>query len=160
MAATQVLRTRPFHIYITETQSFPNSTLAKAAGQIGLSGTRQSEEISTGKSIYVMTRGQWVDMQTSFAAMEQDKDSDPDTQKAREQSECKALPDEPMYGQPARVYLKSTPALGSEMKLWISKTTNLPIRVDMTNDHGAMKLSTVSHYEYSGVQAPAHTITM
>jgi hypothetical protein len=29
----------------------------------------------------------------------------------------------------------------------------------MTNDHGAMKLSTVSRYEYSGVQAPAHTIT-
>lgn len=159
-AATQVLRTTPFHIYMTETQGFSNPNMARAAGQIGMGGTRESEEISTGKSIYVMTRGKWIDMQTSFAAMEQDKDSDPDTKKAMEESQCKALPDESMYGQPARVYLRSTPALGSEMKLWISKTTNLPIRVDMTNDQGAMKMLTVSRYEYGGVRAPAHAVTM
>jgi hypothetical protein len=106
-----------------------------------------------------MTRGKWVDMQTSFAAMEQDKDADPDTRKAMEESKCKALPDEAMYGQPARVYLRSTPTLG-EMKLWISKATNLPIRVDMTHDEGPMKMVTVSRYEYTGVQAPEHAITM
>jgi hypothetical protein len=65
-----------------------------------------------------------------------------------------------MYGQPARVFLRSTPALSSEMKLWISKTTNLPIRMDMTHDQRAMKMLTVSRYEYRGVQAPAHAITM
>jgi hypothetical protein len=32
--------------------------------------------------------------------------------------------------------------------------------MDMTNDQGAMKVLTVSRYEYSGVQAPANTITM
>jgi hypothetical protein len=160
IAATQVLRTTPFHLYLTETQSFTNPVLAKAAGQAGMGRTRQSEEISTGKNIYVMTRGQWIDMQTSFADMEQEKDSDPDARKALEESPCKALPDETMYGQPARVYLRSTPALGSEMKLWISKATNLPIRMDMTHDQRAMKMLTVSRYEYRGVQAPAHAITM
>jgi hypothetical protein len=65
-----------------------------------------------------------------------------------------------MYGQLASVYLRSTPALASEMKVWISKTTNLPIRTDMTNDQGAMKMLTVSRYEYAGVQAPARAMTM
>jgi hypothetical protein len=156
--ATQALRTRPFHIYMTETQSFTNQTMAKAAGQIGMGGTKQSEEISTGKNVYVMSRGKWIDMQTSFTAMGQDKDSDADAKKAMEDSKCKALPDEAMYGQPARVYLRSTP--GTDTKLWISKTTNLPIRMDIAHDEGAMKMLTVSRYEYSGVQAPAHAITM
>ena len=159
-AASQVLRTTPFHIYMTETKSFANQNMAKAAGQIGMGGTRQSEEISTGKNIYVMSRGKWVDMQTSFAAMEQDKDADPDTKKAMEESKCKVLPDEAMYGQPARVYLRSTPALGTELKLWVAKTTNLPIRMDLTHDQGAMKMLMVSRYEYSGVQPPAHAMTM
>jgi hypothetical protein len=160
MAATKVLRTMPVHIYVTETQSFTNANMAKAAGTIGMGGTKQSEEISTGKNVYVMTGDKWIDMQTGFAAMEQDKDTDPDTKKALEESMCKVLPDEAMYGQPAAVYLQSTPGLGIETKLWISKTTNLPVRMDMTNDQGAMKMLTVSRYEYSGVQAPAHAITM
>jgi hypothetical protein len=156
----QVLRTTPMHIYMTETQNFANPTLAKSAGQLGMGGTKQSEEISTGKNIYVMTDGRWVDMQISFAAMQEDKDSDPDTEKAMEESRCKALPDEVMFGQPASVYLQSTPALGIETKLWISKATNRPVRTDMTNEGGAMKMLTVSRYEYSGVQAPAHSVTM
>jgi hypothetical protein len=159
-ATTQALKTTPFHLYMTETQSFTNPNMAKAAGQIGMGGTKQSEEISTGKNIYVMSGGKWIDMQTSFAAMEQGKDSDPDAKKAMDDSKCKALPDEAMYGQPARVYLQSTPSLGIETKLWISKTTNLPVRSDTTNDQGAMKMMTVSRYEYNGVQAPAHTVTM
>ncbi len=160
LAATQVLRTMPVHIYMTVTQNFTNPNVAKSAGSIGMGGTHQSEEISTGKTVYVMTHGKWVDMQTSFAAMPQDNDPDPDTKKALEESKCKALPDEAMYGQATNVYFRSTPDLGMEMKLWISKTTKLPVRTDMTNDQGAMKMLTVSRYEYSGVQAPAHAITM
>jgi hypothetical protein len=160
IAATRMLSTVPFHMYTTETQSFANQTMAKAAGQIGMGGTRQSEEISTGKSVYVLTRGKWIDMQTSFAAMQQDPDSDPDAKKAMDESKCKALPDEAMYGQPARVYLRSTPATGTDMKIWISKSANLPIRTDITHDQDAMKMLTVSRYEYSGVQAPEHAITM
>jgi hypothetical protein len=158
--ATQLLKTVPFHIYITETRSFANSAVAKAGAQIGMGGTKQVEEISTGKSIYVLTNGKWVDMQTSFAAMEDDKYSDPDTLKAIEESKCKALPDEAMYGQSARVFFQSIPGLGIETKLWISKSTNLPLRSDMTNDGGAMKMMTVSRYEYDGVRAPAQTVTM
>jgi hypothetical protein len=123
-----------------------------------MGGTKQSEEISTGKNIYVMNGGKWIDMQTSFAAMQDGKDSDPDTKKALEESKCKALPDETMYGQAASVYLQSTPALGIETKLWISKITHLPVRTDISIDQGAMK--TVARYEYSGVQAPANAKTM
>jgi hypothetical protein len=159
-AASQVLRTKPFHLYLTETQSFPNQTLAQAAGQIGVGGTKQSQEISTGKSIYVMSRGKWIDMQTSFASTEQDKDSDPRSVKAMETSKCQALPDETMYGQASRVYLQSTPALGTETKLWISKTTGLPVRADITHNEAAMKMVTVTRYEYTGVQAPANAMTM
>lgn len=159
-ASTRALRTVPFHAYMTETQSFSNSTMAKAAGQIGMGGTRQSEEISTGKNIYVLTGGKWIDMQTNFAAMEQDKDTDPDTKKAMEGSECKALPDEAMYGEQTSVYFQNVPALGIKTKLWISKATNRPVRTDTTNDAGSMKMMTVSRYEYSGVQAPAHPMTM
>jgi hypothetical protein len=160
MAATKALRAMPVHIYMTETQSFANPNMAKAAGTIGMGGTKRSEEISTGDNVYVMTGGQWIDMQISFAAMQQDKDTDPDTKKALEESQCKVLPDETMYGQTAKVYLQSNPGLGIETKLWISKTTNLPVRTDMTNDQGAMTMLTVSRYEYSGVQAPAHATTM
>ena len=156
----QVLRTTPTHIYMTQTQRFTNSTMGKAAGQIGMGGTKQSEEISTGKNIYVLTNGKWIDMQTSFAAMEEDKESDPDTRKAMEESTCKALPDELMFGQPTSVYLQSIPALGTETKLWISKTTNRPVRVDITHDTGPMKMVSVSRYEYTGVQAPSQSITM
>lgn len=31
--------------------------MAKAAGQIGMGGTQQSEEVSAGKNIYVLRRG-------------------------------------------------------------------------------------------------------
>jgi hypothetical protein len=158
--ATHVLTTIPFHLYMTETRSFTNPNMAKAAGQLGMGGTGQPEEISTVKDTYVMTDGKWVDMQTSFAAMESDKDTDEDTKKAMEGSTCKALPDEVMYGQPASVYVQSVPDLGIQTKLWISKTTNLPVRSDMTNDQGAMKVLTVSRYEYGGVQAPANAMTM
>jgi hypothetical protein len=160
-AVMQTLRTTPMHIYLTETPNFTNAVMAKEAGQIGMGGTKQSEEISTAKSIYVMTDGKWVDMQTSFAAMEADKVSDPDTEKALADAKCKALPDEVMFGQPTKVYVQSIPGLGTETKLWISKATGRPVRTDMTNDGGgAMKMMTVSRYEYTDVQPPAHAMTM
>jgi hypothetical protein len=65
-----------------------------------------------------------------------------------------------MFGQPASVYLQSIPTLGIETKVWISKATNRPVRSDMTNDAGSMKMLTVSRYEYANVQAPAHVVTM
>lgn len=159
-AASETLNTQPFHLYMTQTQSFSNQTLAQAAGQIGMGGAKQSEEISTGKDIYVLTRGKWIDMQTSFAAMQQDKESDPDAVKAMETRKCQALPEETMYGQATRVYLQSTPALGIETKLWVSKSTGRPVRTDITNSQGPMKQVTVTRYEYTGVQAPANAMTM
>ena len=56
-------------MFMTETQRVANPNMAKAADQIAMGGTKQSEEISTGKNIYVMSKGKWIDMQTSFAAM-------------------------------------------------------------------------------------------
>jgi hypothetical protein len=159
-SVTQRLWNLPFHIYMTETQTITNPAMAKVAGQIDMGGTKQSEEISTGKSIYVLNRGRWIDMQTSFAEMQKDKDSDADSKKALEDSKCQSLADESMYGQPAKVYLQSNPGVGIATKLWVSKATNLPIRTDTNTDQGPLKILTVSRYEYGGVQAPAHAITM
>jgi hypothetical protein len=159
-SVTQPLRTTPFHMYMTQTQTYTNSAMASAAGQMGMTGPRQSEEISTGKNIYVLTRGKWIDMQTSFAAMEQDKDDDPDTKKALDESKCQALPDETVDGQAAKVYQRSTPGLNMVVKVWISKSTKLPIRTSTSNDEGGMKMSSVARYEYGNVQAPAQTTTM
>jgi hypothetical protein len=159
-SASSALRTKPFHMYMTATESFSRPNMAKAASSIGMGGTKQSEEISTGKSIYVMTRGKWIDMQTSFADMENEKDGDPDTKKALESSKCKALPDEAVFGQSASVYFESTPGLGIETKLWVSKSTHLPLKTDITNDQGTMKTVSSSRYEYSNVQAPSGAISM
>ncbi len=159
-AALQALRTTPMHIYMTQTQLFNNPAMGKAAAQIGMGGSKQSEEISTGKDIYVLTNGRWIDMQTSFAAMEDDKDSDPDTRKAMDESTCKVLADDSTLGEPTSVYLQSIPSLGTETKVWISKVTNRPVRSETTHDSGAMKIVSVSRYEYAGVQAPSQSVTM
>ena len=58
--------------------------------------------------------------------MEQEKDSDPDAQKAREESKCKVLPDETVNGQQASVFVETTPEL--ETKVWISRASKLPIQ--------------------------------
>lgn len=152
----------PVHIFMTETRSWSKNLSGAAAG-MGMGGAKTSQEISTGKDVYVMHGGKWIDMQTNFAEMTKQGDpSDPEIKKAQAGSRCTALPDETVAGQAAAVYQQHNPGLGIDTKIWISKSTHLPLKSEITNKAGgpAMTSFTVSTYDYNNVRAPAGAITM
>lgn len=152
----------PVHIFMTETRTWSKNLSGAAAG-MGMGGTKKSEEISTGKAVYVMHDGRWIDMGASFAGMMEHGDpNDPDVKKMREANRCKALSDETVAGQPAAVYQEHNPELGIDTKIWISKSTHLPLKSEITNKAGgsAMTSVTVSTYGYDNVRAPTGAISM
>jgi hypothetical protein len=154
------LKNKPFHMYMTSEDRF-DPKLAKAAASIGMAGVKKSEEIWTGKDIYVLNEGTWIDMRTSFADMMNDAEkNDPDIRKVREAERCQALPDEVAFGQPATVYQTHNPQTGVSTKIWLSKATHLPLKSEITTDAGPMKSLTSSRYEYGSVQAPANAVSM
>jgi len=152
---------RPVHIFMTETRTW-SKPLSKAAAGMNMGGTKKSEEISTGNALYVKHGARWIDMQTSFAGMMKLGDpNDPDTKKALEAKQCKALPDEAVSGQAAAVYQEHNPS-GIDTKIWISKSTHLPLKSEITNKASGPALTsfTVSTYDYDGVRAPVGAISM
>jgi hypothetical protein len=150
----------PFHIYMTEQRSFGNQTLAKAGAQLGLTGAKKSEEISTGKDVYVLNNGKWIDMQTNFFGMSKADPNDPDVKKMRETARCHTLPDTMAAGQPASGYEETNSATGIDSKVWVSKISHLPLKAELTNNDTAMKTFTTMTYDYRNVQAPAGAMTM
>ncbi len=152
----------PVHMTMTETETW-SKNLSKAAASIGMGGTKTSEEISTGQDVYVRHGSKWIDMQTSFAEMAKLGDpNDPETKKEREAEQCQMLPDETVAGQAAAVYQARNPVSGIDMKIWVSKSTHLPLKSEMTNKAGgsAMSSFTVSSYDYKNVRAPVGAISM
>ncbi|HEY2445173.1 MAG TPA: hypothetical protein VGI20_05480 [Rhizomicrobium sp.] len=154
------LRSKPFHVYMTSEDKFSSGTLSKAAAGMGMAGVKQSEEIWTGKDIYVLHNGKWIDMQTSFTEMNKDDTNDPDIKKARDAERCVALPDETVFGQNAAVYRIHNPELGADTKIWVSKTSHLPLKSEITTSTGPMTSFATSRYEYTNTQAPANSISM
>lgn len=163
MQSQRSMANTPVHISMTETQTW-SKNLSTAAAGIGASGTKKSEEISTGKDIYVLNRGNWIDMQMSFLEMTKsgDPNKDPDIKKMQEAARCAALPDETVAGQPAAVYLEHNSDSGIDTKIWISKSTHLPLKSEIPNKAAgaAMSSFTVSTYDYKNVRAPAGAISM
>jgi len=148
----------PFHMYMTSQTTFKNAASARAGAQIGMAGTKKSEEISTGKDIYVLHDGKWIDMKTDPS-----KKADPDDEDAkasREAARCHALPDEMVAGQPASVYQQDNAADGMHLKFWMSKSTHLMLKSELTTDAGPMKQVALSTYDYKNVQAPSGAMTM
>lgn len=158
-AAMDAARIKPFHTYTTTTTTVSGAMKA-AAATLGMGGTEQSEEISTGKTFYVLSKGRWIDMQINFARMEKDKDNDPDAQEAARSSKCQVLPDETVFDEPASVFLETTQSLGVQTKLWVLKSTHLPIRTDITVGAGGLKTVSSSRYVFANVLAPLNAITM
>ncbi len=154
------MQTRPVHITMTETRSWSKALSGAAAG-MGVGGVKTSEEISTGKAVYVLHDGKWIDMGASFAGAHADP-NDPEVKKAQEGKRCTALPDEIVAGQAAAVYRERNPVLGIETKIWIAKSTRLPLKSEITNKAGgpAMTSVTVSTYDYNNVRAPTGAMTM
>jgi hypothetical protein len=102
-------------------------------------------------------------MQTSFSEMAKLGDpNDPDIKKPSEAERCQALPDETVAGQKAAVYHEYNPESGIDVKIWISKSTHLPLKSELTNKAAgaAMSTFTVSAYDYNNVRAPSGAITM
>lgn len=161
MQSQRSMASTPVRISMTETRNW-SKALSQAASGMGMGGAKKSEEISTGKSVYVLDGGKWIDMQTSFAGMAKLGDpSDPDIKKAQEATRCQALPDETVTGQAAAVYVEHNPS-GIDTKIWISKSTHLPLKSEITNKAAgaAMTSFTVATYDYNNVRAPAGAITM
>lgn len=150
---------KPVHITMTETRTW-SKTLSRAAAGMGMGGVEKSEEISTGKNVYVMRRGKWIDMGATFAGANGDP-NDPEIKKAQEGKRCQALPDETVGGQAAAVYEEHNPS-GIDTKIWISKSTRLPLKSKITNKAAgsAMTSVTVSAYDYNDVRAPVGAISM
>jgi len=159
MQSERSMANTPVHITVTENRSW-SKNLSKAAAGMGMGGMKTSEEVSTGKALYVRHGSQWIDMGASFAGMRGDP-NDPEIRKAQEAERCKALFDETVAGQAAAVYQEHNPA-GIDTKIWISKSTHLPIKSEITNTAGgpAMTSVTVSTYDYKNVRAPVGAITM
>jgi hypothetical protein len=155
MQSQKSMANMPVRITMTETETL-SKNLSRAAASIGIGGTKKSEEISTGKDVYVVHGGKWIDMQTSFAEMAKpgDADNDPDIKKTREAERCKALPDDTVAGQAAAVYQAHNPESGIDTKIWISKSTHLPLKSEITNKAGGAAMSTfaVSTYDYTNVR--------
>ncbi|HEX3429651.1 MAG TPA: hypothetical protein VHT03_02100 [Rhizomicrobium sp.] len=162
LAVQTDLRNRPFHMYITSEMKFSGGRLSAAAASIGVAGARKSEEIWTGKDVYVLNNGRWIEMNTSFAEMQKDATDDPDSRKAREAERCAALPDETVYGQSAAVYRMHTHNLERDVdtKIWVSKSSRLLLKSEFTTNAGSTKNFATSRYEYTGVQAPANAISL
>lgn len=160
MQSEKSMANTPVHITLVETRTWSKG-LSQPASRMGMDGTKTSEEISTGKAVYVLNRGRWIDMGTSLAGMHGDP-NDPEIKKAQEGARCTALPGETVAGQAAAVYQQHNPVLGIDTKIWISKSTHLPLKSEITNRAGgpAMTSFTVSTYDYNNVRAPTGAITM
>lgn len=161
MQSQRNMANTPVHITLAETETW-SKNLSRAAASIGMGGTKKSEEISTGKGVYVRHGEKWIDMQMSFAEMAKMGDpNDPDIKKAREAERCTTLPDEVVSGQTAAVYREHNPS-GIDTKIWISKSTHLPLKSEITNKAAgtAMSSFTVETFDYKNVRAPVGAISM
>ena len=147
-------------MYTTSDNKFGSPTFDKAAASIGVAGVKKSEEIWTGKDVYVLNKGRWIDMHTNFAEMNNGREDDPDAKKAHEAERCETLPDETVFGQSAAVYQIHDPVLGNDTKIWVSKSNHLPIKSESTTHTGQATFFASSRYDYDNVQAPANSISM
>jgi hypothetical protein len=145
---------------MTSEDRFSAGKLSEAAAGMGMGGKKTSEEIWTGKDVYVLHGRTWIDMQTTYAEMTRDGANDPDIKKAHEAEQCAMLPDEMVFGQDAAVYRTRNPVLGVDGKVWVSKSSHLPLKAETTTDAGPMKSFASMRYEYTDVQAPANAMSM
>jgi hypothetical protein len=105
-----------------------------------------SEQINTGKVMYLLMNGKWVVSKITPQAMrEQELDNIKNSTAA-----CSLVRDEPVDGVSATLYKvhEERDGTGSDAQIWISKANGLPLR--MKSEDPAFD----SHYSYSNVVAP------
>jgi len=107
---------------------------------------RLSEQINTGKILYLLTNGKWAVARITPEAMrEQETENIKDSNAV-----CSVVRDEPVDGVNATLYKVHEERAGSasDSQVWISKANGLPLRMKM--DEPAVD----SRYSYSNVVAP------
>jgi len=103
-----------------------------------------SEEISTGKALYILQVGKWtVSPITAAEMLQQQQDNIKNAKMA-----CRAVRDETVDGVSATLYSVHTEIndIASDAQIWISKSTGLPVLLKMD--------AIESHYVYADVVAP------
>ena len=111
------------------------------------------ELISTADAMYVQIKGQWhKSPRTPKDYLAQQEEN---IRKVTVAS-CTALPDEAVDGKPASVYhahYEQKDLGASDAKIWIAKSTGLPIRTDVSLQAG-QKTSVSTHFDYANIKAP------
>jgi hypothetical protein len=105
-----------------------------------------SEQINTGKVLYLLTNGKWTVSKLSPQAMrEQETDNIKNSRTA-----CSVVREEPVDGVSATLYRvhEERDGAASDSQIWISKANGLPLRVQ--SEEPAFD----THYSYSDVAAP------
>lgn len=107
---------------------------------------RLSEQINTGKLLYIMTDGKW---KLSKITPQDMRDQRADNIKNSNTS-CSVVHDEPIDGVSATLYKVHEERDGesTDSQVWIAKANGLPVRVKSENPPFD------SHYSYSDVAVP------
>jgi hypothetical protein len=106
--------------------------------------TELTEEIYTGKSLYIMHGGKWTMSPITSAEMREQQEENNKRKMA-----CRAMRDETVDGVSATLYSVHAESDGIvlDAQMWISKSAGLPV---------IMKMSAIeSHYVYTDVVAPS-----
>ncbi len=144
-AITKMLRT-PNHQYMS--QNSANEGLMNG-GKL-----RTSESISTEDTSYVKIQDQW--RKVPFSRQDMLKQEEESHQNSKET--CQFLRDDSSEGDPASVYGAHSEAEGgkSDVQIWISKASGLPLREEIDLDLGseARKSHSSVRFDYAHVEAP------
>jgi hypothetical protein len=114
---------------------------------------KTGESIATADAMFVKVGGAWKKSPMSPKdTLAQQQENIRDTTVAS----CKALPNEAVNGQAALVYqahYEQKDMGASDAKVWLSKTTGLPLRTDVSLQAG-QKVSVVTTFDYDHITAP------
>lgn len=114
-----------------------------------------NESISTGGAIYVKVEGKWT--RSSVTSEEMLKQSQENRKNTRNAA-CHLLREEVVGGEAASVYAAHSESedAKTEVQVWISKSSGLPLReeIDMDNGENQRKTHYSMRYEYGNIKAP------
>ncbi|HEY0557479.1 MAG TPA: hypothetical protein VGG20_24700 [Thermoanaerobaculia bacterium] len=133
----------PTHIYATEVPAH------------GGKKPEVRETIYAGGAIYIQIKGQWK--RSPISTQDMRKQEEENVRNAKSMS-CRYLRDEAVNGESAAVYRAQdvTDVGSSDVTLWVSKRTGLPLRGENDLDTGGGdKMHLSIRYDYAGVKAPA-----
>jgi hypothetical protein len=114
--------------------------------------TSAMESITAGGVLYIQVNGKWMGSPTSLSDMQQLTQGDALTKT----TSCQKLPDEAVGGTTAIVFhvQHKTDSSSSDGKVWLAKSSGLPLRAEDDVVSSGTKTHISTRYEYTNVQAP------